>query len=115
MQRWALLLSAYDYDLEFRTSLAHANADGLSRLPLHTTNPAGYSKEPNVFNVSQIESLPVTAHNIQNAAKKDRILSKVYNYTRRGWPRLFNLLYSPTFRDVQNSALSKAVFCGEYV
>ena len=31
MQRWALLLTAYTYDIQYRSSKAHANADGLSR------------------------------------------------------------------------------------
>ena len=34
LQRWALLLQAYQYHLEFRPSGQHGNADGLSRLPL---------------------------------------------------------------------------------
>jgi hypothetical protein len=34
LQRWSLLLSAYHYDLEFRSTTAHGNADALSRLPL---------------------------------------------------------------------------------
>ena len=97
MQRWALLLSAYSYDLEFRTSEKHANADGLSRLPLHTTSPAGYSREPTVFNISQIESLPITAGDIRQAARKDRTLSKVFNYTKRGWPPTVNSALQPYF------------------
>ena len=34
LQRWALLLSAYSYDIEFKPTRQHGNADGLSRLPL---------------------------------------------------------------------------------
>ena len=31
LQRWSLLLSAYNYDIEFRPTEAHGNADALSR------------------------------------------------------------------------------------
>ena len=39
MQHWALTLSAYVYEIEFRPTGEHGNADSLSRLPL-TTEPA---------------------------------------------------------------------------
>ena len=45
MQRWGLLLSAYTYDIRYRPTAAHSNADGLSQLPLpDTSNQRG---EPN--------------------------------------------------------------------
>ena len=31
IQRWALLLAAYDYELVYREECKHGNADGLSR------------------------------------------------------------------------------------
>ena len=34
LQRWSLILASYNYKLEFRSTTAHANADGVSRLPL---------------------------------------------------------------------------------
>ena len=37
IQRWALLLAAYDYELVYKDGQNHCNADGLSRLPLPDT------------------------------------------------------------------------------
>ena len=34
LQQWSILLTAYLYDIEFKPSKDHSNADGLSQLPL---------------------------------------------------------------------------------
>ena len=34
LQRWAIFLMGYQYDLDFRSTHQHANADGFSRLPI---------------------------------------------------------------------------------
>jgi hypothetical protein len=62
----------------------HSNADGLSRLPLKDEPIEYHSPEPSNFNYAQINS--VTNHEIQVATRTDPILSKVYQYTRKGWP-----------------------------
>lgn len=38
LQRWAVFLLGYQYDLEFRSTLQHGNADGFSRLPDDSCN-----------------------------------------------------------------------------
>ena len=58
LQRWALLLSAYNYTIEFKLTLQHGNADGLSRLPLGDRQPPSIGSS---FVVGQIQALPVTA------------------------------------------------------
>ena len=88
LQRWALILSAYTYDLQFKPTKEHANADGLSRLPLTTTEDMSDDDDtaPTIFNVSQIEHLPVTFSQLKVATRQDPIVSRVLRYTRQGWP-----------------------------
>ena len=86
LQRWAIILSAYHYDIEFKPTQAHSNADGLSRLPLNDQTTEGQSMEPSLFNISQIQSLPVTSAELRRATNTDTVLNKVMTYTRRGWP-----------------------------
>ena len=85
LQRWAILLSAYIYDIQFRNTAAHGNADALSRLPLPTKSPE-YLSEVHLCNVEQIESLPVTSQSIRRCTRQDSVLSKVLDYTLKGWP-----------------------------
>ena len=40
----------------------------------------------NVFNVAQVEALPVTSLQVAAATKKDTQLSLVLRYTQSGWP-----------------------------
>ena len=89
LQRWALLLSAYHYQIEYKSTSAHANADGLSRLPLNTGADRQKDrclKEPSIFNVRQMEALPVTTAQLKTATRQDLVLSRVVLYTRQGWP-----------------------------
>ena len=85
MQRWALLLAAYNYDIEFRPTTTHCNADALSRLPLPDDGKQRPS-ETGMYHVRQIESLPITSQAIRKATQRDPTLSKVKEYVLKGWP-----------------------------
>ena len=39
LQRWAIQLAGYSYQIHFRPTNQHCNADGLSRLPLKDKSP----------------------------------------------------------------------------
>jgi len=95
LQRWALFLSSYNYTIEFRPTKAHANADGLSRLPLPTQDDGESLSEVSVFNVSQINTLSVSVIDLCKATRSDPVLGKVYYYLQKGWPRLCPDLLKP--------------------
>ena len=82
MQRWALILSAYVYDIEFRPTGAHANADGLFLLTLSTEAAVANPEDPSIFNVIKMKVLPVKAAQIMATTRSDAILSKVLYYLR---------------------------------
>ena len=69
LQRWAILLLGYQYELEFRTSVKHSNADGFSHLPRPETT--GVKDDTYVgtvaFNLHQIETLPLSAKQLRDA------------------------------------------------
>ena len=97
LQRWAWILSAYKYEIEFRPTEEHGNADALSRLPLKETASENVDNDPRVFNVAQLQSLPVNVRQLRAATSSDLVLSKVLRYTRGSWPREVPQLLRPFF------------------
>lgn len=88
MQRWALILMAYSYDLEYKKSADHFNADAMSRLPL--SEPDKTAQESKIFFFSNVGDLPVSAQDIKVGTSRDPVLSKVWSYTMNGWPSYVN-------------------------
>ena len=89
LQRCELYLSSYNYTIEFRPTKAHANVDGLSRLPLPANTDGEWTclSEVSLYNVSQINTVSVSVVDLCKATQSDPLLSKVYYYLQRGWPK----------------------------
>ena len=87
LQRWAVLLSGYDFDIVFKNSADNANADFCSRFPLQSLAD-DEDLDPDVHYVfaTVTDELPVTAAEIAEGTKPDSLLVKVYEYTSSGWP-----------------------------
>ncbi len=41
--------------------------------------------DPKLFNIQQIETLPVTSAQLKTATNRDPVLSRVLRYTKQGW------------------------------
>ena len=74
LQRWEVLLSGYRYEIKFRSTHQHCNADALSRLPLDVKDSNNKSKTTLLI-IYQIETFPVTATEIQRATCRGPALS----------------------------------------
>ena len=85
IQRWSLLLQAYQFTLCHRSGALLGTADALSRLPLmsatdSTPVPADWTNL-----ISFLESSPVTSADIKEHTRKDPTLAKVLRFCELGW------------------------------
>lgn len=90
IQRWAIILSAYDYHIIYRQSEEHGNADGLSRVPLPETTDAGTEPMTAYLHAligEHLEEAPLCAKQISKATRKDAELSRLHRYVMEGWPK----------------------------
>ena len=86
LQRWALLLSAYNYDIEYRNTSLHANADALSRLPLPSEGRSMVGPDIcTMFNITHMSSLPLSHIQLKSATRSDSVLAQVLRWTKEGW------------------------------
>lgn len=97
LQRWAIRLAAYQYDIEFRLTEKHCNADGFSRLPLPAQESVDRITTAFKFFLSQIEILPVNADRLARATQTDPILSQILLYIQKGWPDVIDTDFRPYF------------------
>ena len=78
LQRWAIQLSAYQYDICFRSTTKNGNADTLSRFPLPETcneSESIFFVEANEMNREQENSLPITPDKIAKAKGGSSIIT----------------------------------------
>ncbi|GAA6089209.1 uncharacterized protein K02A2.6-like, partial [Tachysurus ichikawai] len=113
LQRWSLFLGAHQYDIEYKGTKLHGNADGLSRLPRKSTDESLSVDPADVFHTTIVSQLPVTNATIQKETRNDPTLSKVYDITVLGWPAQGHSLY-PAFsaRREQLSVCQGTLMCG---
>ncbi|XP_043916150.1 LOW QUALITY PROTEIN: uncharacterized protein K02A2.6-like [Protopterus annectens] len=82
IQRWAVTLRAYEYEIVYKPGKHHSNVDVLSRLPL----PGHPKEEETEDRVLMMEDITlVSARELSGWTRKDPVLSRVFQLVQQGW------------------------------
>ncbi|XP_052895692.1 uncharacterized protein K02A2.6-like [Anopheles moucheti] len=95
LQRFALTLQLYDFEMEYIPTDKFGNADLLSRLISRCEKPepeyiiASIELEEVVSCVAieSLKSFPIHFREVATATRNDALLRQVYRYVKEGWPR----------------------------
>lgn len=100
MLRWKLLLSSHSYTITYKKGSSNSNADGLSRLPL-TTSQASHAEQPDIPDLCMMYHLPespagegqaatpLTSKLVSAKSRTDPVIAKVVKALRTGnWPEM---------------------------
>ena len=97
LQRWAIVLLGYDFDIQYRRTESFGQADALSRLignhvpAEEDTIIAALSEEDDISTLqltNAIRALPVTADDVRNATNDDSTIQEAITYVRSRWPSI---------------------------
>ena len=103
VQRWALLLGAYNYKLIHKPGHHHGNANALSRLPSSESVPSNIPEPPEVvFNFKHMDLGPITSQEVAQESRHDPVISRVIQYVLQGWPLKLNEVEMKPFFTRQN-------------
>ncbi|XP_058838125.1 uncharacterized protein K02A2.6-like [Topomyia yanbarensis] len=96
LQRWARMLAGYHYTIEHRPDKFMTHADALSRLPLPTLTEVEHVGL-GINNLSPSSPAVIDLDIVRTHQKADKILSQVFEYVSRGWPKNIDQSLKPYF------------------
>ena len=95
IKRWAIILGAYNYKVEYRLGVQPSNTDVLSHLPL----PEAISEVPEagetILLMENLHLSPVTARQIRQWTDRDSVLSNVQRLVQFGWENTSDVSLEP--------------------
>nr|XP_003708371.1 PREDICTED: uncharacterized protein K02A2.6-like [Megachile rotundata] len=74
MQHYAIYLRAFNFEIKYRRSQLHANADAMSRLPTKSEAPIPEKDAIDLFEINQVENLQTTVSRLASETNKDESL-----------------------------------------
>ncbi|XP_077548414.1 uncharacterized protein LOC144161659 [Haemaphysalis longicornis] len=87
IQRWALLLGAHQYKIEYKPGPDNQNADALSRLPLNTPEEVAVELPEYVHSLQQFDNTHLSSQVLRQMTSKDELLQAVRTFILNGWRR----------------------------
>ncbi|XP_026054203.1 uncharacterized protein K02A2.6-like [Carassius auratus] len=85
VQRWAVMLQAYQYNIVYKPGKYHQNADALSRLPVPGEGEPDDTNDQ-VLMMDLMDGSPVSAAQVRKWTSHDITLAMVHEYLLKGWP-----------------------------
>ena len=86
VQRWAVTLAGYTYDLVYRRGVGHGNADCMSRLPAPGILEESPVPADVVLTLEQLDTTTITSAMVREWTRKDPVLAQVVRLLEEGWP-----------------------------
>uniref|UniRef100_A0A1Y1K6Q2 RNA-directed DNA polymerase n=1 Tax=Photinus pyralis TaxID=7054 RepID=A0A1Y1K6Q2_PHOPY len=97
LQRYAVILAGYNFEVKYTTSKDNTVADCLSRTPLvESERNECHNYDFSFLNII-LESIPITEKEIKSQIQKDIHLRRVYNYVTSDWPEIIDDELKPYF------------------
>lgn len=86
LQRWAIFLSGFDYEIEWIKSSENANCDALSRLPIEDTTEIFENNHSRLHFIAD-ETKMLDYEMVVKETKRDATLSRIIKFCIFGWPK----------------------------
>ncbi|XP_054277868.1 uncharacterized protein K02A2.6-like [Macrosteles quadrilineatus] len=107
IQRWALFLTNFRFDIEYVSTKLFGKVDCLSRLPFEEDvefdqADESYSTVVGLIFSGNIDCLPVTAKEISEETSNDVTLNRVKEFVLSGWPNKTNNLELKPYESRKN-------------
>lgn len=112
LQRWALFMSGFDYQIEHIKGKINEPANALSRLPRNKRDLVQDEEDYLHFMVE--DQLPLRTEDLARETRKDPVLSKVFLYTTTGWPSQIEETIKPFAQRKQEIFIEKNVLMWGY-
>ncbi|XP_055522484.1 uncharacterized protein K02A2.6-like [Wyeomyia smithii] len=84
MQHYAVFLESFDFEIRYRASKNHGNADGMSRLPVTDRSNRHQVEEVDIVQINQIETLPVNAQELGELTSRDKSVRELIQGLKTG-------------------------------